>query len=164
MNTHTTMAGTTGRAAVHASALDAVSKATEIGEDQIATTLANWDVQASGQRLFVARLKHEKTAGGLFIPGEYQEQQCDGVVISAGPLAYVNDEQPEDGEDANRRLDMTPDQLDCATRRFLQPGDRITFGKWSGDTVSRKGSVKAGLDVLMVMNADDVIGTPRTVG
>src|SRR6185369_16177879 len=104
------------RGAIHASAIEAVSRDTTISPEQIADTLANWDLKATGQRVYVARLKHDTTAGGIIIPGEYQEEQCDGVVISAGPLAYINDARPDDGEDANRRLDMTPDQLDCATR------------------------------------------------
>ena len=144
-------------------AAKAAVEATEGDAAQISATLENWDVKAAGQRLFVARVKHGTTAGGLIIPEQWQEQQNDGVVISAGPMAYINDKPAADDDEAIARHDMTPDQLDCATRRFLKPGDRITFGKWSGDTVSRKGSVKTGLDTLMVMNADDVIGSPRKV-
>ena len=140
---------------------EVASRATEIDDEQIGATIANWDVKASGQRLFVARIKHAQTQGGLYIPQQWQEQQCDGVVISAGPLAYVNDDPPEDAAEASRRLAMSPEELDCASRRFLKAGDRVTFGRWSGDPVTRKGSVKHGLDTLMVMNADDVIGTPR---
>jgi co-chaperonin GroES (HSP10) len=143
--------------AIHASALEAVAKKTEISADQISETIENWDVQACGQRVFVARLKHETTRGGLYIPDEYQEQQCDGVVISAGAMAYVNDVEPPEGCTA------TGDDLDVVTRRKLRAGDKVTFGKWSGDTVSRKGSVKRGLDTLMVMNDDQIIGIPKDV-
>lgn len=135
-----------------------VSKTTATSEEQIQETLANWDVQAIGQRVYVARIQHEQTAGGLFIPEQWQARQNDGVVISAGPIAYVNDDFEATEEE---RKAMSSEDLDCATRRFLKPGDRITFGKWSGDTVERKQTVKHGLDTLMVMNADDVIGVPR---
>jgi co-chaperonin GroES (HSP10) len=150
------------RGVVTAEAVEKATTATD--EDQIGLTLANWDVAACGQRLFVARIKHQNTRGGLYIPEEYQEQQNDGVVISAGPMAYVNDLAASGPEEEKGRRLLGLDDLDCATRRFLRPGDRITFGKWSGDTVVRKGSVKAGMDTLMVMNADAIIGVPRKVG
>lgn len=154
--THTATSASLGAGAMKAAA----AEASTLTEDQIADTLAHWDVAAHGQRVFVARIKHDRTQGGIFIPEQWQEQQNDGVVISAGPLAYVNDRQPADAADAERRLSLHPEELDCATRRFLRPGDRITFSRWGGDTVTRKGTVTKGLDTLMVMNADDVIGTP----
>lgn len=152
---HPTKTNTLPKGAVMAEAVERATTATS--DEQIELTIKNWDVQACGQRIFVARIKHEQTQGGLYIPQEYQEQQNDGVVISAGAMAYVNDVEVEEG------CTLTGDDLDVATRRKLKPGDRVTFGKWSGDTVARKGTVKAGLDTLMVMNDDNVIGVPRKV-
>lgn len=152
---HPTKSTTLPKGVVTAEAVERATTATSA--DQIALTIANWDVQACGQRIFVARIKHEHTKGGLYIPEEYQEQQNDGVVISAGPMAYVND------VNAVEPNTLTGEELDVATRRKLRPGDLVTFGKWSGDTVARKGTVKFGLDTLMVMNDEHVIGVPRKV-
>lgn len=152
------MSTTTATAAqIHATA-EAVNKTTVTSDEQIKETLEHWDLQACGQRVYVARVQQAQTTGGLFIPEQWQGRQNDGVVISAGPIAYINDDFDLDDK---ARAALPPDELDCATRRFLKPGDRITFGKWSGDVVERKQTVKRGLDTLMVMNADDVIGVPR---
>lgn len=141
-----------------AMAAETVNKTTATSDEQIKDTLEHWDNQATGQRLYVARISHETTAGGLIIPEQWREQQNDGVVISAGPIAYINDDFSASEAD---RKQMSPDELDCATRRFLKPGDLITFGKWDGDTVTRKQTVQKGLTTLMVMNADSVVGVPR---
>lgn len=138
-----------------------------ITEEEIAATLENWDVQAFGQKLFVARLRNTKSSGKHGVPihlaedATMVEEQSDAVVISAGPQAYVNSEWPtdKDGQPLDPRW-LNDDELNMATRRFLKPGDRITFGRYAGGTVCRKGTVSKGLDTLMVINADDVIGKP----
>nr|ASN63745.1 co-chaperonin GroES [uncultured virus] len=138
-----------------------VFKDTAITKDQIAETILHWDVEASGQRLFVAPLITNRTEGGIYIPDEANNGQHDGVVVSAGPLAYINDQEPtdKDGNPVDPKW-LSPDDLDCATRRFLKPGDIIHFGRWSGSTVERANTVRKGMRKLMVMNADDVVGRP----
>lgn len=149
-------ASTTATAPV--SVVSSTESVTLSSEDQISKTIENWDVQAEGYRVFVAKVAHEQTSGGLFIPGQYQEEQCDGVVISAGPLAHiVVGERPADCNSKHI------DDIAVECRVWLKPGDRVTYGKWSGDTVNRKSTVKQGLSTLMLMNHDHIIGIPKDI-
>lgn len=131
----------------------------------IKETIDNWDVKACGQRMYLAVIEEEKTQGGIYLPETHQDVQHDAVVIACGPMAIINDQEPRgrDGEilsDIEKQWLSTED-LECATRRFLQPNDRVTISKWSGEEIHRRCTVKGGLQKLMIVNDLDAIGIPK---
>lgn len=84
-------------------------------------------------RLIVRRLdEEEKTASGLYIPDNAKEKPQQGVVIAVGKgkIKDNGDLQPVD----------------------LKVGDRILFGKYSGQEVKVQG------EELLIMREDDVYG------
>ena len=84
-------------------------------------------------RLIVRRLEEErKTASGIVIPDSAGEKPDQGEVIAVG-----NGKVLEDGK--VRPLDV-------------KVGDRILFGKYSGQTVKVQG------EELLVMREEDVMG------
>jgi len=84
-------------------------------------------------RVLVRRLdEDEKTAGGIIIPDTAQEKPTEGEVVAVGPGA--RDDQGN----------LIP--LD------VKVGDRILFGKWSGNEVIIDG------DDLVVMQESDIFG------
>ena len=84
-------------------------------------------------RVIVKRMEEErKTASGIVIPDTAAEKPDQGEVVAIG-----NGKILEDGR-------LQP--LD------LKVGDRILFGKYSGQTVRVKG------DELLVMREDDIMG------
>jgi chaperonin GroES len=84
-------------------------------------------------RVLVRRIDQEdKTAGGIIIPDTAQEKPQEGEIVSVGN-GVVNDK----GE-------VTP--LD------VKAGDRILFGKWSGNEIKIDG------EELLIMNESDVLG------
>jgi chaperonin GroES len=84
-------------------------------------------------RVIVKRLDEEKkTASGIVIPDTAAEKPDQGEVMSVG-----KGKLSDDGE-------LIP--LD------VKVGDRILFGKYSGQTVRVKG------DELLVMREDDILG------
>jgi chaperonin GroES len=84
-------------------------------------------------RLIVKRLEEErKTASGIVIPDTAAEKPDQGEVIAIGKGKVL-----EDGK--VRPLD-------------LNVGDRILFGKYSGQSVKVKG------EELLVMREEDVMG------
>jgi chaperonin GroES len=84
-------------------------------------------------RVIVKRMEEErKTASGIVIPDTAAEKPDQGDVMAIGKGKIL-----EDG-----RL-QPPD---------LKVGDRILFGKYSGQTVRVKG------DELLVMREDDIMG------
>ena len=83
-------------------------------------------------RIIVKRLEEErKTAGGIVIPDNAAEKPDQGKVIAVG-----NGKILEDGK--VRPLDV-------------KVGDRVLFGKYSGQTV------KVGGDELLVMREEDIM-------
>jgi len=81
----------------------------------------------------VKRLEEErKTASGIVIPDTAAEKPDQGEIIAVG-----NGKILEDGK--QRPLDV-------------KVGDRILFGKYSGQTVKVKG------DELLVMREEDIMG------
>jgi len=83
--------------------------------------------------VLIRRVEPEaKTAGGIFIPDNIQEQPMQGDVVAVGPGA--------------RNKDGALIPMD------VKPGDRVLFGKWSGTEVKRDG------DELMIMNEADIMG------
>ena len=84
-------------------------------------------------RVVVRRVDaEEKSAGGIIIPDAAKEKPQQGEVVAAGPGA-----RDESGK--VRPLDV-------------KVGDRVLFGKYSGETVRVKG------DELLVMREEDILG------
>ena len=84
-------------------------------------------------RVLVKRVKQDtKSAGGIIIPDTVQEKPMEGKVIATGSGA-----KNEDGK-------VTP--LD------VKAGDKILFGKWSGNEVTIDG------DELIIMKESDIMG------
>ena len=84
-------------------------------------------------RLIVKRIEEEaKTAGGIIIPDTAKEKPMEGRVVAAGP----------------GRRDDKGNLVAMETKK----GDRVLFGKYSGQTVKVKG------DELLVMREEDIMG------
>ena len=84
-------------------------------------------------RVLVRRVEPEtKTSGGIFIPDMAQEKPVEGEVIAVGP--GIRDEHGN----------LHP--LDVA------PGDRVLFGKWSGNEIKLDG------EELVIMKETDLMG------
>jgi chaperonin GroES len=88
-------------------------------------------------RVIVKRLDEErKTASGIVIPDTAAEKPDQGEIVSVGK-GKMND----DGK-------LVPLEV--------KPGDRVLFGKYSGQTVTVKG------EELLVMREDDIMGVVDT--
>ncbi len=84
-------------------------------------------------RVLVRRIEQDqKTAGGIIIPDTAQEKPQEGEVVAAGPGGR--------GEDGR----LIP--LDVGA------GDRILFGKWSGNEIRVDG------EELLIMKESDIMG------
>ena len=84
-------------------------------------------------RVLVERLESdEKTSGGIIIPDTAKEKPMEGLVIAVG-----NGTRSEQGE-------IVPLQV--------KPGDKVLFGKWSGNEIKLDGK-----DYL-VMKESDIMG------
>jgi chaperonin GroES len=85
-------------------------------------------------RVIVRRISEpdSKTAGGLFIPDTAREKPQEGEVVAVG-----NGKVLENGTRA------TPD---------VKAGDRVLFGKYSGNEVKLDG------EEYLIMREDDVLG------
>ena len=84
-------------------------------------------------RVLVERLESEsKTSGGIIIPDTAKEKPMEGLVIAVG-----NGTRSEKG-------DIVPLQV--------KPGDKVLFGKWSGNEIKLDGK-----DYL-VMKESDIMG------
>ena len=84
-------------------------------------------------RVVIRRIEEEqKTKGGLIIPDTAKEKPMQGEVLAVGPGAR------------NDKGDLIP--LD------VKAGDRVLFGKWSGNEVKLDG------DELLIMKESDIMG------
>src|SRR5271163_917973 len=84
-------------------------------------------------RVLIRRVDPEvKTSGGIFIPDTAQEKPMEGEVVAVGPGA-----RDEDGK-------LHP--LD------VKSGDRVLFGKWSGNEIKLDG------EDLMIIKESDIMG------
>jgi chaperonin GroES len=84
-------------------------------------------------RVMVRRVKEEeKTRGGLFIPDTAKEKPVEAVVLAVG-----NGKVLEDG--TVRKLDV-------------KEGDRILFGKYTGNEVKIDG------EDALILREDDILG------
>ena len=86
-----------------------------------------------GDRVLVKRVEEEtKTKGGIIIPDTAKEKPQEGEVLAVGPGAR---------DEHGKRVE--PD---------VKAGDRILFGKWSGQEVKIDGQD------LLIMKESDVLG------
>jgi chaperonin GroES len=84
-------------------------------------------------RVVVRRIEQEeKTAGGIIIPDTAQEKPMEGEIIAVGPGA-----RNEKGE---------------VVALDVKVGDRVLFGKWSGNEVKIDGKD------LLIMKESDIMG------
>ena len=84
-------------------------------------------------RVVVKRIEaEEKTKGGIIIPDTAKEKPQEGEVIAVGP----------GGRDDNGKLIPID----------LKVGDRILFGKWSGNEIKLDG------EELLIMKESDILG------
>ena len=84
-------------------------------------------------RVVIRRLNaEEKSAGGIIIPDTAQEKPMEGEVVAAGPGA-----RNEQGH---------------IVALEVKAGDRILFGKWSGNEVKLDG------EELLIMKESDIMG------
>ncbi len=84
-------------------------------------------------RVLVRRVEgDEKTKGGLIIPDNAKEKPAEGLVVSVG--AGIKD---DDGD----RVAMD-----------VKAGDKILFGKWSGNEINLDG------EDLLIMKESDILG------
>ena len=84
-------------------------------------------------RVVVRRVEEiEKTAGGILIPDTAREKPTEGEVMAVGPGVR--------GDDGKIHA------LDVKT------GDRVLFGKWSGNEVKLDG------EDLIIMKESDIMG------
>ena len=84
-------------------------------------------------RVVVRRLEgEEKTKGGIIIPDTAKEKPVEGKVIAVG-----NGKVLEDG--SLRKLEV-------------KPGDRVLFGKYSGQEIKVDG------EEMVILREDDIVG------
>ena len=84
-------------------------------------------------RVVVRRVDEiEKTAGGILIPDTAREKPTEGEVVAVGPGVRDDDGKIH--------------ALDVKT------GDRVLFGKWSGNEVKLDG------EDLIIMKESDIMG------
>src|SRR5712672_4414434 len=84
-------------------------------------------------RIVVKRVTaDEKTAGGIIIPDTAQEKPSQGEIIAVGPGGR---------DEAGKLIPID-----------LQVGDRVLFGKWSGNEVKIDGQE------LLIMKESDIMG------
>ena len=84
-------------------------------------------------RVLIRRVEPErKTAGGIFIPDTAQEKPVEGEVIAVGP--------------------GTRDEHGKLHPLDVKAGDRVLFGKWSGNEIKLDG------EELVIMKEADLMG------
>jgi chaperonin GroES len=84
-------------------------------------------------RVLVQRVKEEeKTKGGIIIPDTAKEKPVEGKVVAVG-----NGKVAEDG--SVRKLEV-------------KPGDRVLFGKYSGQEIKVDG------EEMVILREDDIVG------
>lgn len=90
-------------------------------------------IKPLGDRVFVKRIEQvEKSIGGILIPDTAQDKPMEGIVIAVGTGSY---------NDKGERNTFS-----------VKEGDRIIFGKWSGDDIIIDG------DEYLIITEDNIIG------
>jgi len=93
----------------------------------------NHELKPLQDRILVQRVKEEeKTKGGIIIPDTAKEKPVEGRVIAAG-IGKLSEE--------GKRIALE-----------VKKGDRILFGKYSGNEVKIEG------EEYLIMREDDVLG------
>ncbi len=88
-------------------------------------------------RVVLRRIDEDtRTSGGIIIPDTAQEKPQEGEVVAVGPGVRADD--------------GTVHPLD------VKPGDRVLFGKWSGNEVKLDG------DELLFMKESDIMAIVET--
>lgn len=91
------------------------------------------NIKPLGDRIFVKRIKPvEKSIGGILIPDTSQDKPMEGIVVAVGFGSY---------DDKGERNTF-----------HVKEGDRVVFGKWSGDDVEFDG------EEYVVITEDNIIG------
>jgi chaperonin GroES len=89
-------------------------------------------IRPLNDRVMVLRLEEEqKTAGGIIVPDTAKEKPQEGKVIAAGPGKV---------DDKGKRIGME-----------VKVGDRILFGKYSGNEIKVDGVEH------LIMREDDIL-------
>ena len=84
-------------------------------------------------RVVVRRLEgEEKSKGGIIIPDTAKEKPQEGEIVAVGPGAR---------DEAGKLVPLE-----------VKPGDRILFGKWSGNEVKIDG------EEFLIMKESDIMG------
>jgi chaperonin GroES len=90
-------------------------------------------IKPLGDRVLVLRIdEEEKTSGGIIIPDTAKEKPQEGKVVAVGPGKF-----DEDG----KRMPLE-----------VKEGDRILFGKYSGNEIKIDGVEH------LIMREDDILG------
>ena len=90
-------------------------------------------IQPLGDRVLVLRTdEEEKTSGGIIIPDTAKEKPQEGKVVAVGPGKF--------DDEGNR---IPPE---------VKAGDRILFGKYSGNEIKIDGVEH------LIMREDDILG------
>jgi chaperonin GroES len=100
---------------------------------QVRIIMAKTKFRPLHDRVVVKRVDaEEKSKGGIIIPDTAKEKPQEGEVVAVGP----------GGRDENGKL----------IPMDLKAGDRVLFGKWSGNEVKLDG------EELLIMKESDVMG------
>lgn len=90
-------------------------------------------IKPLGDRILVKRIEQkEKSIGGLYIPDTAQEKPMEGVVVAVGTGTY---------NDKGERNTF-----------YVKEGDRVVFGKWSGDDIVIED------EEYVIITEDNIIG------
>lgn len=90
-------------------------------------------IRPLGDRILVKKVESDKkTSGGIYIPDTVETTSMEGVVVAVGPGSYDKN---------GKRKEM-----------HVSEGQRVVFGKWSGEEL-----VVDGEEHLMLVE-EDIIG------
>jgi len=90
------------------------------------------NLQPLGDKVIIERLKAEdKTKGGIILPDTAKEKPQEGLIVAVGK-----------GKTLKNGKTIAPD---------VKPGDKILFGKYSGN------EVKVGEKEYLIIDADDIL-------
>lgn len=93
-------------------------------------------IKPLGDRIFVKRIDQPtESAGGILLPDSTQEKPMEGIVIATGTGTF--DKQ------GNRETFS------------VKEGDRVVFGKWSGEDVEVDGKE------YVIITEDNIVGILR---
>src|SRR5260370_35511711 len=120
-----------------ASGIGGVRASQPVASLRIFNVFSNWGasmkIRPLHDRVIVKRIEEErKSAGGIVIPDTAAEKPDQGEIVAVGKGKK---------DDSGKLIPLD-----------VKPGDRVLFGKYSGQTVKVKG------DELLVMREEDIMG------